>query len=475
MVWIGMSGRRKSRLVMVGVLLAVVVAGGLLAQRPSGAAPGNGSWTMYGANLARTGFVLDTAITPANVAGLKPAWTDQSGGSIFSQPIGANGLVYWGAFDGYEYAANPRTGSQVWKTFVGQLKLPSACDTQVPNPLGVSGTAEFVKMSTNGQTTPVLFVSGGRSTVYALNASTGAVLWQTPVGSSEWDYIWDAPTVWKGSVYVGIASPANCPVTEQGVIVKLNATTGAVEDSFNVVPDGCIGGGIWGSLAVDAKAGTIYVPTGSPDFANNCSSKEPLAPDLLELKASNLQLVGFWQVPKAERISDSDFGSTPTLFQANGTPMVGLVNKNGVYYAFKRDDLMAGPVWQVEVSNEKSVQPLGESASNGSALFVTGGATTANGVACHKSLWKLNPASGQVLWNRCLLDGALGAASMVPGLVLVGTSYQISVFSAATGKLVFSYVDTREHSSFWGSGSFSDGELFFGNKNGKLYALGLSG
>ena len=429
---------------------------------------------MYGANLSRTGFDSgDTSINTSNVAHLKQNWINSTGSPIFSQPIEANGLVYWGAFNGYEYGANPSTGKVVWSTFVGQLNLPSSCDSEVPNPLGVTATSEFVRMSMGGTTTPVLFVSGGESTIYALNASTGTVLWHTPVGSAQWDYIWDTPTIWNGSVFVGIASPSNCPVTEQGVVAKLNATTGAVQATFNVVPNGCIGGGIWGSLAVDTKAGTIYVPTGSPDFANNCTTKEPLAPDLVELKASNLSVVGYWQVPQSSQISDSDFGSTPTLFTANGTAMVGLANKNGVYYAFKRDDLAAGPVWSVRISNDKSVQPLGESAFNGSALFATGGTTTtAGGVNCHKSLWKLNPATGAVLWSRCIVNGGLGAVSMVPGLVLVGTSYQISVFSAANGALLYKYVDKSANSSFWGSGSFSDGQIFIANKNGNVYALG---
>ena len=475
-VGISVSGRRKSRFAAVAVVLAFVVSGGLAAQSVSGATTGKGSWSMYGVSLARTGFDAgDTSITTSNVTHLKKEWTASSGGaSIFSQPIEADGMVYWGSFNGNEYAANPATGQQVWSTNVGKLQLPSKCDTQVPNPLGVSGTSEFVKMSISGHTVPVLFVTGGQSTVYALNATTGAILWHTALGTSAWDYIWDAPAIWDGSVFVGLASPSNCPVTEQGVVFKLNATTGAVQQSFDVVPAGCVGGGIWGSLAIDTHAGTIYVPTGSPDFANGCTGKEPNAPDLLELKASNLSLVGHWQVPKSDQISDSDFGATPTLFEANGKPMVGLVNKNGLYYAFQRDDLAAGPVWSTRVSNDKSVQPLGESAYDGSYLYVTGGTTTTgDGTACHKSLWKLDPATGAAVWSRCLVNGGLGAVSMVPGLVLVGTSYQISVFSAASGSLLYSYVDKSTGSSFWGSGSFSDGEMFFGNKNGDLYAFGL--
>ena len=47
---------------------------------------------------------------------------------------------------------------------------------------------------------------------------------------------------------------------------------------------------------------------------------------------------------------DGDFGATPTLFTASidgkPTKLVGAVNKNGIYYAFRRGDVAAGPVWK---------------------------------------------------------------------------------------------------------------------------------
>lgn len=425
---------------------------------------------MYSMNLSRTGYnAAFNAINPTNASDLKVDWMDPTGSAIFSQPIEAGGQVYWGTFAGNEYAANIQTGAVDWTTFVGTTTPPTDCDMGT---LGVVGTSEYVNMTVGGVTTPVLFVPGGNSTVYALNATTGAIIWKTAVGSSAWSFLWDSAVVYDGSLYIGTASTANCPVTIQGQLFKLNATTGAIEDTFDAVPNGCIGGGIWGSVTVDTSAGTLYVGTGSPDAAG-CPSSEPLAPDLLELNASNLSLIGEWQVPKADQIADSDFGATPTLFEANGTPMVGIVNKNGVYYAFDRGNLDAGPVWSTRVSYERSVQPLGVAAYDGSDLYVSGGEVVIDGVTCLKSMWKLNPANGAVVWNRCELDGGLGAVSMVPGVVLEGTSYQVSLYSAATGALLYEYTDSNPNSSFWGSGSFSDGQIFFGNKDGNMYALGV--
>src|SRR5260370_29851684 len=46
----------------------------------------------------------------------------------------------------------------------------------------------------------------------------------------------------------------------------------------------------------------------------------------------SLSLLSSWQIPAADHGPDSDFGSTPTLFTSGGTPLVGIQNKNGVYY-----------------------------------------------------------------------------------------------------------------------------------------------
>ena len=75
------------------------------------------------------------------------------------------------------------------------------------------------------------------------------------------------------SVYIGVASFGDCPLV-QGQLLQLNRVTGALQNTFNVVPNGCTGGGVWGSPTVDAAAGTIYFDTGN---SGSCSSSEPLA------------------------------------------------------------------------------------------------------------------------------------------------------------------------------------------------------
>lgn len=429
---------------------------------------------MYGYNLDKTGFnPSETTITPATAPSLNVHWIYQSASRlIFDQPIAADGLVFWGSMNGYEYATDPSTGNVVWSTFVGQLTLPSRCTTQVPNPLGVTGTSEFVQMPIQGVSTPVLFVSGGNSSVYALNASTGAVIWQRALGGSQWDYMWDSPAVWNGSVYIGVASPANCPKTVRGQIFKLNASTGGLERAFSVVPNGCVGGGVWGSIAIDTTAKTLYVATGSPDVKNCPSTPKPLTPALLELKASDLSLVGFWQVPRADWIHDSDFGSTPVLFSTSGgTPMVAVANKNGLLYAFDRDNLTAGPVWQFRVDDGSEPQ-LAPSAYDGQYIYAAGGTNTIGGMSCKGGVYKVDPTTGAAVWAECTPGWAQGAVSMAPGLAVIGTGMSFEVYSADTGALLYTYTDTQTNSSFVGSASIANGQILYGNRDGNLIAVG---
>jgi len=50
-----------------------------------------------------------------------------------------------------------------------------------------------------------------------------------------------------------------------GRLVQLDASTGRVQHTADMVPDGCTGGSIWGSPTVDEAEGALYVATGNPD------------------------------------------------------------------------------------------------------------------------------------------------------------------------------------------------------------------
>src|SRR6266536_3474357 len=289
-------------------------------------------------------------------------------------------------------------------------QLGTTTDTNC-NPVSVGVARTSTVATINGRS--MLFVGGGNAHFYALDALTGKIIWNTSLGSSPSHFIWSSPTI-------------------------------------------------------DAAAGTIYTSTGNP---GTCSTSEHYTIALVELSASDLSFKQVWQVPTSEQISDGDFGATPTLFTTStGTPMVGLENKNGKFYAFKRDAIGSGPVWSSKLATGRGSQS--SAAWDGHALYVGGNSVTLNGTNCHGSVSALNPDTGAIMWQHCMKSGSVvGAITAVPGLVILGQGTYLMVLNATSGQTLFRFQDTNSSSQFWGWASVSSGVLYIGNADGHLYAF----
>jgi outer membrane protein assembly factor BamB len=432
-------------------------------------ASSSGDWPGYMYDRNHTGFDrAETTISPSSAPNLHTEWSIDAGDKVFAEPVTANGLLYWGSFDGVEHASDPSTGSVVWHQSLGTTSDTVHCSSLVA---GVVSTPLVATIMLNGSPRSVLFVGGGDAAMYALDALTGAVLWRTSLGTSPSHFIWDSPVIYKGSVYIGVSSFLDCPIVP-GRVFKLGAMTGHIKATFEVAPEGCTGGGVWGSPVVDFSQGTLYFATGNPNENKPCPVPFDLAPAVVEVRASDLSLVDAWRVPDAEQIVDSDFGSTPNLFSANGVPMVGVANKNGTYYAFRRDALGAGPVWQDPVS-DGSVPLLSPAAVGYSSLLIASTQTTIHGVVCKGSLRGVDPSTGAYRWQLCLANQVQGAVSMAPGVIVVGVGPRLVLVSASSGKVLSSFIDTHAGSWFKGGSSISNGHIYIGNADGILYAFGV--
>ena len=418
-------------------------------------------------DLGRTGYYPDeTALTTSNVASLHQHWTDPGGVSTFAQPIVANDLVYWSDWTGREHATD-FSGQDVWTANIGTT-TPPASDNCQPASAGPSSTPT---LSTLGGT-PVMYVGGGNAVFYALNALTGAVMWQTRLGPSPDNFIWDSPALYHGNVFIGLASYGDCPLV-QGKLVDLDAATGAITNTYNVVTSNCPGGGVSGSPVVDTSDGSIYMDTGNP----TCSG---FAPAIIKLNASDLSVVSHWTVPAAQQGGDADFISTPTLFTAtmNGhdTPLVGAVDKNGVFYAFDRANLGNGPVWQTRLTTgsgngDPAVGSIVSAAWDGSRLYVGGGAVTINGTNCTGSIDALNPATGAFVWRSCQSSHMFASITAVPGLVVEGTlGSGVQFLDASNGATLFRY---NGASQVQGECTVFDGVVYIPTAGGSLVAIGL--
>jgi polyvinyl alcohol dehydrogenase (cytochrome) len=260
---------------------------------------------------------------------------------------------------------------------------------------------------------------------------------------------------------------------------QLDAASGKILNTFVVQTPGC-GGSVWGSPAIDEVAGTVYFATGN--HGKNCTGNQYTS-SLVELNASDLSFVASWKKPKTLGLGDDDFGSTPTLFSATikgvTRSMVGLVNKNGVYYAFDRANIGAGPLWTAPIAASGSCPECGQgsissSSYDGHTLYVAGGSTTiiVNGVSttCAGSIDALDPATGNFIWRDCLSHPVLAPVTTLPGLVVVGSGPLLLIMSTTDGSQLFSYQEISG-GRFWGPATVSNGVLYQGNIDGNFYAF----
>ncbi len=111
-----------------------------------------------------------------SVGNLHLKWSYATGGRVESSPAVANGVVYIGSLDRTVYALNASTGALLWSSTIRRW--------------GISSPAVA-----NG----VVYIGSDDHKVYALNAKTGTWLWSYATGGQ----VESSPAVANGVVYVG--------------------------------------------------------------------------------------------------------------------------------------------------------------------------------------------------------------------------------------------------------------------------------
>lgn len=427
---------RRSRcitLLLAASLVAAWVVGGVAAG-PAGAGTSGNTWPSYLDGLAHDSYnAAATSITPTNAATIEPVWqwfppASPNAGtpSFLASPTVYNGVIYVGAWDGEFYAVSEATQQILWSQFLGFDTPKGGCGTAGQ---GIISTATVATDPATGNATVYVFAPNGD--LYAMNAATGAILWNsvvdTPSSTQNDYYSWSSPAVANNTVYVGISSDCDNPLVSAG-LMAFNQSTGEEIGEWHSLPPNEVGASIWSSPSV-LPGGTVIVTTGNA-YPN---SGQPLYNEsVVRLNGTNLQLLDAWQVPKSQQVGDGDFGGSPTQFTADvdgtETAMVGACNKNGEYYAFAQDDLSAGPVWKYEVTEPYpggSAECDAAAVWNGTSLIEGGGApTTIGGTEYMGSLVDLNPATGSPIWQTGLNGSIVGSPSEDGGGVVAAQTLQ---------------------------------------------------
>ena len=81
--------------------------------------PTNDDWPTSLHDVERTSSSSDTNISPSAASTLTKLWSIKAGGIVASQVSVVGGTAYFGSWDGYENAVNATTGALEWQTYLG--------------------------------------------------------------------------------------------------------------------------------------------------------------------------------------------------------------------------------------------------------------------------------------------------------------------------------------------------------------------
>ena len=215
--------------------------------------------------LRRHGF------SPAAVARLELKWAFglPYTSSAYGQPTIVDGRVFIGSDSGYLYSLDAATGCVHW-SFQAQAGLRST---------------PMLGAIKRGSNQYAAFFGDIRGNAYAVDASTGKLLWKTRIDPHPLARITAGVTVYEGRVYVAVASleePESASFnyrccTIRGLVAVLDAATGKEIWKTYTIPEepserktdtgvkflGPSGAGIWGPITIDPKRQAVYVSTGN--------------------------------------------------------------------------------------------------------------------------------------------------------------------------------------------------------------------
>jgi outer membrane protein assembly factor BamB len=419
---------------------------------------------MFLQNPQRTNATVDPKLSVSSAATLKVKFAFATGGVIADSASIVGTTAYVGSWDGYEYAINTQTGAQIWKQFLGTT-TDAGCN---PVNIGITSSAAIV----NG----VLYVGGGGPYWYALDPATGNILWKVGTGDNSQagaHYNWSSPLIVGNDAYIGIASNCDNPLV-QGQLLEVaisGAQQGQVVNTYDFVPNGQVGGGIWTTPTYDPATNTIFVSTGTLNDHTQTQSQAIVA-----LNATTLQYQDSWQLPFAASVLDSDWGTTPTLTtDSAGHQLLSVANKNGILYTFNRSNLSAGPVWQDQIAFGGDCPTCGDGTiasgifANGT-LYYAAGRNVQGSHGSNGSISAFNPGTGAILWSRQTEGPILGSPAYVNGMIGYVEGSTFEVLNAANGQLLYSYLLPGPS---YAAVSVARSQFYVGDINHDLYAFGL--
>ncbi|HYK38104.1 PQQ-binding-like beta-propeller repeat protein [Alloacidobacterium sp.] len=321
-------------------------------------------WPVYGGQPAQDHYSPLARINRTNVKNLQVAWTYDTGekGVFQPSPIIVGSVLYSYTPSQKVIALDATTGKLLWKF-----------DS------GIAGTQPARALAYWSDGTSARILAGVMNYLYALDAKTGQPipsfgengrvdlregLGRDPATVSI--ALTSPGIVYKDLIIVGGRDPETLPCPP-GDIRAYDVRTGALRWSFHTIPhpgeygydswpkDAWKRSGAannWAGMALDAKRGIVYVPTGSAAFdfyGGDRLGDDLFANTLLALDADTGKRLWHFQAVRHD-LWDRDFPSPPALVtvehQGEKIDAVAQTTKQGWIYLFNRVD--GQPVFPVE-------------------------------------------------------------------------------------------------------------------------------
>jgi polyvinyl alcohol dehydrogenase (cytochrome) len=425
-------------------------------------------WNGWGNDLANTRFQPSPGLTAGDIPDLKLKWAFAFEGDTVrsAQPAIVGGRVFTGSASGAVYSLDAATGCVYWRYDSG---------AQVR-------TAVSIGMS-NGKA--IAYFGDIRSTVHAVDATTGAPLWKVKIEDHPSSRITGAPVFYDGRLYVPVSSieeasammPSYACCKFRGSIVALDGATGKqIWKSYTVVDPpapvdkgfGPAGAAVWSAPTIDTKKKVLYAATGNSYTGVSINTSDAIV--AFDLGTGSLLWASQVQ-PKdnftmgcasknncpAEPGPDYDFGTSPILRDLPGGKRILVCGqKSAILWGLDPDD-KGKVLWQARLGQGGALGGIewGDAADSENAYAAVSDLMVRQGHPGGIHAVKL--ATGEKLWStpapelHCTpgtkgCNSAQSAAiSVIPGVVFSGSiDGHFRAFDTKTGAIVWDFNTARE-------------------------------
>ena len=230
------------------------------------AAKDSSNWLLPGKSYDNNRYITASQITPANVSGLKPAWTFKlsDDGPTETAPIVFNGMMYVTSAHDHVYALNAKTGKQVWEFADNPHVIAFAANRGVGLMDGnvylgtLDGHLVALNAKTGKKVWDILAVHDPVNSFYTM----APVPYHNPATGQDMLLLGVADGDWGGVGYITAFDPKNGHRIWEWKTVPGPGEPGHSTWSGNSWKRG--GASVWSGMAIDTKTQTLYLDLGNP-------------------------------------------------------------------------------------------------------------------------------------------------------------------------------------------------------------------